>query len=178
MDMPWFGFSTTKIKCLRILSRLGLTPELLRRICACKASWNNRNNNWKKILTCGRALELTLDSSISEKILVVFWKSSPRRVRLGISIRCVAHELKSILMRRANSQYVHMLSTYVCMFGSLEIPSFTNLKKWIKRGILNAFRKESDTTSWTIILYTNIHTCPTYIHTFIHTYILRIRPSH
>ena len=114
--MPWYRFSTTKIKYLRKLSRLGLTPELLRRICACKASWNNRNNNWKKILTCGRALELTLDSSVSEKILVVFWKSSPRRVRLGISIRCVAHELKSILMRRANSQYVCM---YVCMLKDI-----------------------------------------------------------
>ena len=126
--MPWFGFSTTKIKCLRILSRLGLTPKLLRRICTCKASWNYRNTNWKTILTCGRALELTPDSWISEKILVVFGKSSPRRVRLGISIRCVAHGLKSILMRRANSQYV-------CMYTSINIVSLCISYWWSQKSL-------------------------------------------
>ena len=36
------------------------------------------------------------------------WKSKPRHVRLGISLRSVALELKFILMRRANSEYVCM----------------------------------------------------------------------
>ena len=44
-------------------------------------------------------------------------RDSDRHARLGISIRCGAHELKSILMRRANSEYVCM---YVCMFETSE----------------------------------------------------------
>ena len=158
--MPWFGFSTTKIKYLRILSRLGLTPELLRRICACKASWNYRNNNWKKILTCGRALELTPDSWISEKILVVFGKSSPRRVRLGISIRCVAHGLKSILMRRANSEYVCM---YVCM------------SEVSKHVCMSPSMYNRGSTSRCPNIHTYIHTYKLSIHTYIHAYVC-LRP--
>ena len=57
---------------------------------------------------------------------------------LEISIRYVAHELMSILMRRANSQYVCMyvrtyvctyVRMYVCTFRLPEVPPLTKLKK-------------------------------------------------
>ena len=50
---------------------------------------------------------------------------SDRHVRLGISIWCGAHELKSIWMRRANYQYVCM---YVCMYVCLELCKYVCLK--------------------------------------------------
>ena len=50
---------------------------------------------------------------------------SDRHARLEISMRCHAHELNSILIRRPNSQYVCM---YVCLEPP-EVPPLTNLKK-------------------------------------------------
>ena len=61
------------------------------------------------------------------------WKPSActgkmKPTRLRISIRCVAHELMSILMRRANSQYVCM---YGCIYVCVWDPKLSS-KGWVR----------------------------------------------
>ena len=58
-------------------------------------------------------MELNPDGSLSKDIDFLFGNPYKGVSVLGISIRSVAHELKSILMRRANSQYICM---HVCMY--------------------------------------------------------------
>ena len=57
-------------------------------------------------------MELNPDGSLSKDIDFFFGNPYKGVSVLGMSIRSVAHELKSILMRRAKPEYVRM---YVCM---------------------------------------------------------------
>ena len=130
-DTPWCGFSKKHISSVIEPSGFNATaPPQIKILLNSLFGWS-QGASQPQILQRSPGIEPTRINVRRDVYFVFCWKHWPRRVRLRISIRCVAHELKSILMRRANSQYV-------CM-------------------------------------YVNRHT---YIHTCIHTHILRIRQSH
>ena len=108
-------------------------------------------------------------------------RMSDRHARLGISIRCGAHELKSILMRRANSEYVCMYVCWACMYVCI-----LNYRPrgWVQFLTKNVQYLNDNSIFWDLwggVLpdaLTCIHTCLAYIHTYIHTsFAIRTPPQ-
>ena len=119
-DKPWCGFSKKTKHISSVIEPSGFNataPPQIKILLNSLFGWS-QGASQPQILQRRPGIEPTRINVRRDVYFVFCWKHWPRRVRLRISIRCVAHELKSILMRRANSQYVCMYVCYIIVQGS------------------------------------------------------------